>query len=205
MRVKICGITDLVTALKAAEYGADVLGFVFADSKRKVSVELAKEIIAQLPPDILKVGVFVNEQKQSIEEIAEFCGLTHIQLHGEESPDFCKEISLPVIKAFNIGVTEDLKLVNQFECCAYLLDSPKGRYRGGTGLPFDWSILQGAVLEGKKIILAGGLNSENVESAILASNPYMVDVSSGVETEGKKDFGKMKDFILAAKKKGGKG
>ncbi|RDU36479.1 phosphoribosylanthranilate isomerase [Neobacillus piezotolerans] len=204
MKVKICGITDVETALNAADYGADALGFVFADSRRKVSPQLAREIIAQLPLEINKVGVFVNESKQKIEDIAEYCGLTHIQLHGEETPDFCNGFSLPVIKAFNIGCHADLELVTHYECEGYLLDSPKGVYRGGTGIPFDWSILQNGMLDRKKLILAGGLNSDNVASAIRTANPNMVDVSSGVETEGKKDLSKMKEFILAAKRYGGK-
>ncbi|WP_059170759.1 phosphoribosylanthranilate isomerase [Bacillus sp. FJAT-27445] len=199
MKVKICGIMDAGTAIKAVEFGVDALGFVFADSKRRISPRLAREIIAQLPSQIYKVGVFVNEPKQRIEEIAEYCGLTHIQLHGEESPDFCKGISLPVIKAFNIGSPSDLEQVTQYACVGFLLDSPKGVYRGGTGIPFDWSMLQRAVLDGKRFILAGGLNSENVVTAIRTANPFMVDVSSGVETDGKKDLNKMKNFILAAK------
>ncbi|WP_316569933.1 phosphoribosylanthranilate isomerase [Neobacillus sp. YIM B06451] len=199
MKVKICGIMDAGTALKAVEFGADALGFVFADSRRKVSPELVREINAQLPPEIHKVGVFVNESKHKVEDIADYCGLTHIQLHGEESPSFCKGFSLPVIKGFNIGCHSDLELVNKYACEGFLLDSPKGVYRGGTGKAFDWSILQDADLDGKRIILAGGLNSENVTAAIRIANPYMVDVSSGVETDGKKDLKKIKDFILAAK------
>ncbi|WP_053366817.1 phosphoribosylanthranilate isomerase [Bacillus sp. FJAT-27245] len=203
MKVKICGIMDAQTARKAVEFGADALGFVFAESKRRISPDLGRDIIAHLPADIHKVGVFVNEPKQRIEEIADYCGLTHIQLHGEESPNFCKEISLPVIKAFNIGTPADLELVNEYACDGFLLDSPKGAYRGGTGMSFDWSILQDAELDGKRIILAGGLNSENVAAAIRTANPYMVDVSSGVETDGKKDLEKINDFILAAKQRGG--
>ncbi|WP_409270330.1 phosphoribosylanthranilate isomerase [Neobacillus sp. SCS-31] len=199
MKVKICGIMNGETARKAVEFGADALGFVFAESRRKVSPRLAREIIAQLPEDIHKFGVFVNESKQRIQEIADYCGLTHIQLHGEESPNFCKEFTLPVIKAFNIGSHSDLELVTEYACEGFLLDSPKGAYRGGTGISFDWTILQSAILDGKRIILAGGLNSENVGIAIRTANPFMVDVSSGVETDGMKDLDKMKDFIFAAK------
>ena len=199
MKVKICGITDRQTALAAIEYGADALGFVFADSKRKVDRDTAKSIIDQLPARIMKVGVFVNETKEQIERIASYVDLTHIQLHGEESPAFCNSLSYPVIKALSIEKMEDFKQVNQFDCSFILLDGPKGKYRGGNGTAFDWMMAVKAELSPKKVILAGGLNVTNVVSAIEQVHPYMVDVSSGVETNGKKDLAKIKHFIEAVK------
>ncbi|MGG5253968.1 phosphoribosylanthranilate isomerase [Neobacillus sp. SM06] len=199
MKVKICGITDRETALAAVEQGADALGFVFADSKRKVDRDTAKSIIDQLPAKIMKVGVFVNEMKEQIESTAASVGLTHIQLHGEESPAFCNSLSFPVIKALSIEKMEDFKQVNRFDCSFILLDGPKGKYRGGNGTAFDWMMAGQAELSSKKIILAGGLDETNVVSAIEQVHPYMVDVSSGVETNGKKDLAKIKQFIEAVK------
>lgn len=198
MKVKICGIRDISTALFAIENGADALGFVFAESKRKINPEAAGEIIRELPGEVLKVGVFVNETKATIEEIANVSGINVIQLHGDETPEFCSSFSLPVIKALSVGSPDDLSQLDGFSCEYILLDSPKGKYRGGNGVSFDWSILN-KPLQDKKMILAGGLNPENVGEGIKAANPYMVDVSSGVETEGKKDPEKIKRFIENAK------
>ncbi|MBN8202830.1 phosphoribosylanthranilate isomerase [Bacillus sp. NTK034] len=199
MKVKICGIRDISTALSAIESGADALGFVFAESKRKINPESAGEIIRELPREVLKVGVFVNETKEIIEEIVSVSGINVIQLHGDETPEFCSSFSLPVIKALSIGSPEDLYQLDEYSCEYVLLDSPKGKYRGGNGVSFDWSILNNKPKQNKKMILAGGLNPENVGDGIKAANPYMVDVSSGVETEGKKDPEKIKRFIDNAK------
>lgn len=199
MKVKICGIRDISTALSAVDNGADALGFVFAESKRKINPEAAGEIIRELPGEVLKIGVFVNETKEAIEEIANVSGINVIQLHGDETPEFCSSFSLPVIKALSVGSPDDLSQLDEFSCEYILLDSPKGKYRGGNGVSFDWSILN-KPMQDKKIILAGGLNPENVGEGIKATNPYMVDVSSGVETEGKKDPKKIKRFIDNAKR-----
>jgi phosphoribosylanthranilate isomerase len=199
MKVKICGITDIETAKASVQYGADAIGLVFAESKRKITIEDAKKIVFQLPKDVLKVGVFVNEGKEVIEEIAREVGLTHIQLHGDENADFCKSLSLPVIKAFSIQNKASLQAIDKFSCEYILLDGPKGKYNGGNGLSFEWSVLSSTAFDGRKVILAGGLTTENVLPAILEVNPYMVDVSSGVETKGIKDLSKIKTFITMAK------
>ncbi|XJZ25816.1 phosphoribosylanthranilate isomerase [Bacillota bacterium Lsc_1132] len=199
MKVKICGIMNRETALAAVEYGADALGFVFADSKRQVDRETAKEIIKHLPKNIMKVGVFVNETQEEIENIASYAGLTHIQLHGEEEPEFCESLSYPVIKALSIEKKEDFDQVKKFDCAFILLDGPKGKYRGGNGTPFNWMMASQAEFFAKKLILAGGLNEENVLPAIEQVHPFMVDVSSGVETNGKKDLAKIRRFIEIVK------
>jgi phosphoribosylanthranilate isomerase len=199
MKVKICGISNVETAKAAVEYGADAIGFVFAESKRRISVEKAKEIISHLPNEVFKVGVFVNETKDNIEEIASLVGLTHIQLHGDETPALSESLSLPVIKALSISDYECLKAVHEFPCEYILLDGPKGKYRGGNGLSFDWTIINSYDFKDKKIILAGGLHEDNVEVAAKKINPFMVDVSSGVETDGIKDLRKIKSFITTAK------
>jgi phosphoribosylanthranilate isomerase len=200
MKVKICGITDVNTALQAVSLGADAIGFVFAESRRKIDPVLAGEIAEQLPAHVEKIGVFVNETKERIEEIASLAKLTMVQLHGEESSAFCESLSLPVIKALNIGSKDDLNKINEFSTEWILLDSQAGKYRGGNGTSFNWELLTGETFPGKKIILAGGLNAGNVEKAIELARPYMVDVSSGVETEGKKDCEKIREFIKNAKK-----
>ncbi|WP_042355413.1 phosphoribosylanthranilate isomerase [Bacillus rubiinfantis] len=199
MKVKICGITNLNTAIQAVAYGADALGFVFAESKRRVSEEATKEIISQLPREILKVGVFVNETIEEIERIAAFVGLTHIQLHGDEPAAFCQSISYPVIKAISFQSNEHLAAVRNYPAEYLLLDGPKGKYRGGNGMAFDWQEVDINLLKGRKIILAGGLGETNVDAAIKIINPIMVDVSSGVESNGVKDIEKIKAFIQKAK------
>ena len=198
--VKICGITDVKTALIVDSLGADAIGFVFAKSKRQISPDLAGEISSQLSPRIEKVGVFVNETKEQIDKIIKLAKLTMVQLHGEESPEFCQSLSVPVIKAFSIGSKEDLLQISKYSCEFILLDSPKGNYHGGNGVSFNWDILVNLNLSHKKVILAGGLQENNIVEAINKVKPYMVDVSSGVETNGKKDLHKIKNFIEKTKK-----
>lgn len=200
MKVKICGITDMEAALAAVNAGADALGFVFAESKRKIEPEKARDIVRKLPSKVMKVGVFVNVAKAKIESIAEAVGLTHIQLHGDETPEFCKSLQLPVIKAIRIEDHESLKKIMEFPCEYVLLDGPKGIFYGGNGLKFDWSLAAKQNFAGKKIILAGGLTPDNVAEAVMLVRPYMVDVSSGVETDGKKDLHKVKEFLKNAKR-----
>ncbi|HDX9612170.1 TPA: phosphoribosylanthranilate isomerase [Bacillus toyonensis] len=200
MKVKICGITDIETAKIACEYGADALGFVFAESKRKISPGLVKEIIQELPANVLKVGVFVNESVEVVQKIAEECGLTHVQLHGSEDNHQIRRLNIPSIKALGVTSEADMKNAQTYEADYILFDSPREKFHGGNGKTFSWEILGQMPNElRKKTILAGGLNALNIEEAIRAIQPYMVDVSSGVETEGKKDIEKIKQFIIKAK------
>lgn len=187
MKVKICGITDMKTAKRACEYGTDALGFVFAESKRKIPPELAKEIIQELPANVLKVGVFVNESVEVIQKIADECGLTHVQLHGDEDNYQIRKLNILSIKALGVTSEEDMKNAQTYEVDYILFDSPKEKFHGGNGKKFSWELLAHMPNELRsKTILAGGLNISNIEEAIRAIQPYMVDVSSGVETEGKK-------------------
>ncbi|MCU4991742.1 phosphoribosylanthranilate isomerase [Bacillus cereus] len=200
MKVKICGITDMETAKRACEYGTDALGFVFAESKRKINPELAKEIIQELPANVLKVGVFVNESVEVIQKIADECGLTHVQLHGDEDNYQIRKLNIPSIKALGVTSEEDMKNAQTYEVDYILFDSPKEKFYGGNGKKFSWELLGHMPNELRsKTILAGGLNISNIEEAIRTIQPYMVDVSSGVETEGKKDLKKIKQFIIKAK------
>lgn len=193
-RIKICGITSLEVALAATEAGTDALGFVFAPSSRRIQPVMAKEIISQLPPYVNAVGVFVNEKPEVVCQIAEYCGLHLIQLHGEETPEYCKDLNRPVVKAIRVAAPEHLLPMADYRVQGFLLDSLVAGQQGGTGKSFPWNLAREAAQYGK-IILAGGLNPDNVVTAINCALPYGVDVSSGVETGGTKDLAKICDFI----------
>lgn len=200
-RIKICGITNIEDALVAADLGVEALGFVFAESPRRVEPVEAKKIMDLLPPFISRVGVFVDEDIENIHEIAELCGLDAVQLHGLESPDYCRKVRRRVIKAFRIKEEKDLKIIPKYyEVNAYLLDTYVPEIQGGTGVAFDWTLALKAQEFGKPIILAGGLTPENVTAAIKVVQPYAVDVSSSIEERpGKKDLKKLKAFVEAVK------
>ncbi|KKB35413.1 phosphoribosylanthranilate isomerase [Bacillus thermotolerans] len=199
MKVKICGIRDIDTALYAKEINTDAVGFVFAKSKRQVTVDQAAEIADELKGGPLKVGVFVNETQENIERIAEQASLDIIQLHGDEPPELAEALRLPVVKAFSFQKGAQLSDMLSYPADYILLDSPIGPYRGGNGTSFDWSLLEKETFDRSRLILAGGLHAGNVQEAIQMIKPYAVDVSSGVETDGSKDRQKMKQFIQAAK------
>ncbi|MBT2677909.1 phosphoribosylanthranilate isomerase [Bacillus sp. ISL-35] len=202
MKVKICGIRTVETALHAVQCGTDALGFVFARSKRQIMAQEAKNIIETIPEHIWKVGVFVNEDSAEIKRIAESVGLTHIQLHGDEVPADYQSIGLPIIKAVSVHSPKDLEKIDAIEADYILLDSPPTEYRGGNGSSFEWNLVKAIGKSKKNIMLAGGLDPENISKAIAKVNPCMVDVSSGVETNGEKDLTKIKDFITNAKNPG---
>lgn len=199
-RVKICGIKEKTAALAAVQAGADAVGFVFAPGKRTVTPEQAREICSALPPFVTKVGVFVNAPAADIMEIADFAGLDAIQLHGDEPPEMCLMFRQKVIKAFRVGTKINHEKINRYPADAYLFDTLVAGQQGGTGKTFDW----GLVKEGfsRPVILAGGLTPENVSEAIAAARPFGVDVSSGVETGGVKDTGKITEFIRRVKSEG---
>lgn len=198
MLVKICGIQDTETALSAVQSGADLLGFVFAPSKRQIGAEQAKEIIAALPASVKTVGVFVNETVERMIEIAETAGLDYIQLHGDETAELAAQLPFGIIKAFPV-TAETLPLIQDFPADYYILDSPIGGARGGNGTVFDWDLAADLPIDRNKIILAGGLHAGNVQEAISRLSPVGIDVSSGVETDGRKDLDKIKQFIASAK------
>lgn len=197
VRVKICGIKTWAEARAALEAGAHALGFVFAPSPRRIDPESAREIIMKLPPFITTVGVFVNEPRYSLLEIASFCRLDVLQLHGEELPEYCRGISNRLIKAIRVKDIKSLELIPKYRVDAFLLDAFVPGQAGGTGHTFNWEIARLAVEMGPPIILAGGLTPENVVEAIRKVRPYAVDVSSGVETNGQKDPVKIARFMEA--------
>lgn len=193
IKVKICGLTNLEDALAAVEYGADALGFIFAPSPRRVTPEAARKIVAGLPPFVTRVGVLVNSTLTEIRQTMSFCDLDMIQLHGEEGPDLCESLFPRVIKAFTPGNLPPLSQLGKYRAAAIMLDKVKD-----TGIE-HWAIARDIGCD-VRLILAGGLTPENVAQAIKVAQPYAVDVSSGVEERaGRKDHGKMKDFINAAK------
>jgi phosphoribosylanthranilate isomerase len=199
VRVKICGIGSFEDARLALDLGADALGFNFwSGSPRYVEPAVAREIITRLVPFGSYVGVFVNETAAIIRELVSDVGLTSVQLHGDELPEFSGGLApLKVIKAIRVGPGFDPASVRCHPASAILLDARVGSSYGGTGHTFDWS----AAIEAKKyaqIILAGGITSENVTEAIRAVRPLAVDVCSGVESRpGKKDPVKLRDIMAA--------
>jgi phosphoribosylanthranilate isomerase len=200
VKIKICGITNLEDALLAAELGADALGFIFyAKSPRHVDPEAAREIIVQLPPFVAAVGVFVDEAAAVVQELAAKVGLDWVQLHGQESPEYCRSLGRKVIKGFRIQDENSLSRLADYHGAAQalLLDTYKKGQVGGTGEIFDWHLARKAKKYGY-IILAGGLTSDNVAQAIATAGPAAVDAASGVEAApGKKDTEKMRAFFKA--------
>ncbi len=189
-------MTQLKDALFAVEQGADAVGFIFyKKSPRAVTMKAVREIILELPPFVDTVGVFVNESADRVNKIADYCGLDLVQLHGEESPAFCRKIHRRVIKAFRVTNLQSLRQMEKYPVTGFLLDTYCEDLRGGTGKPFDWNL----ALPAKKIgpvILAGGLTPRNVGQAVSRVRPYGVDVCSGVEkSPGIKDPEKVRAFL----------
>lgn len=200
-KVKICGITNLADGLAAAEAGADALGFNFYEkSPRHVSLKAAAEIAKRLPPFVMRVGLFVNASEDLVTRAIGECGLTMLQFHGDEAPDFCVQFGLMSMRAFRIRDAESLKQIPEFQTAAYLLDAYSPEARGGTGEKFNWDLAIEAQKFGRPIFLAGGLTPENVAAAVRKVRPFGVDVSSGVESApGKKDPAKVRAFIQAVR------
>ncbi len=201
--VKICGITDCGDALSAVELGAAALGFIFAPSPRQISPDKARSIIKALPPGVKTVGVFVNEEAAKIREHITFCGLDWVQLQGDESPEFCRELMPYAIKAVGINDDAGLLRIADYRACvrALLLDTYSDGQAGGTGKTFDWQLAVKAKTPELPIFLAGGLGPSNIEAAIRMVRPYAVDVNSGVEERpGKKSYGLMKALMEKVRK-----
>jgi phosphoribosylanthranilate isomerase len=201
VKVKICGISNVEDAIVAAEAGADALGFIFYEqSPRYVPIEKAAMVVRDLPPLIVKVGVFVNAPEEVVLRAISDCGLNLLQFHGSESPEYCLQFGLMSMKAFQIRDGQSLSQLTDFKTDAWLLDAYSSSKLGGTGEKFNWDLAVEARKLGRPIFLAGGLTPENVAEAVRQVQPYAVDVSSGVEASpGKKDHAKVKAFIHAAK------
>jgi len=202
-RIKVCGITTVEDAKEAIRVGVDAIGFIFAEkSPRYISPEKVKEIVAQLVPFVHLVGVFVDSDPVEVQEIIDYCGLTHVQLHGSEDGEYCEKLAQAatpcrLLKAFRVGrettAADFTPYVDSVK--GYLLDTYVQGQEGGTGKTFDWSIIESLGLK-QPIILAGGISAENVAQAIKSVRPFAVDVNSGVEDEpGRKDHAKLQQFV----------
>lgn len=205
--VKVCGISRAEDALVAAEAGADFVGLVFAASRRQVDAARAAEIVAALADAGSKprtVGVFVNENIAEMNRLAGSCGLDMVQLSGDESWDCYRQIECPVLKVIHVTpgatsreVLERLKegqIALEQDSVRLVLDTGSASAYGGTGESFDWSVA--ADIAGQvPLVLAGGLTPENVAKAVAVVKPWAVDVSSGVETDGTKDAGRIRAFV----------
>lgn len=198
-RVKVCGITDLGDALAALDAGADMLGFNFyARSPRYVTPAAARKIIERLPGGVSCVGVFVNEPAPAeVERIAREAGLGTAQLHGDETPEYCRSLrDLNTIKALRVGADYTPESAAAYGTDAVLLDAYVAGERGGTGHTFDWELATLTRARVHRLFLAGGLNPDNVAAALAAVRPYAVDVCSGVETSpGRKSFQLIQRFV----------
>ena len=194
--VKICGITSLKDAEMAVNYSVPAIGLIFyPDSPRYVDPAKVEQWIDRIPDSVKKVGVFVNEQIDTINNITRQLKLEFIQLHGDESPEFCNGIIRPVIKVFRVGDDFDAIVLNEYDVHGFLFDTYKKGNPGGTGTRFNWDLIANLKTE-TPIILSGGLTPENVLNGIEAVNPAAVDVNSGVESvPGVKDEEKIKELF----------
>ena len=204
VKVKICGVTNAEDALRAVEYGADALGFNFyPPSPRYIQPETAATILREVPAGICTAGLFVNESRQHVSSVLRACrsadgaGLTAVQFHGDEEPSFCARWPLKVIKAFRVRDEATIRQIGEYPVDYYLLDSWSPGF-GGSGSAFTWTWLREPMA--RPVILAGGLDIDNVNEAVRVAEPFGVDVCSGVEAApGRKDHPRMKDFIAAVK------
>jgi phosphoribosylanthranilate isomerase len=206
--IKICGIRETEHAMAASHAGADLIGFVFVPVRREVKPEVARDILSSvrqtvdIPP--VGIGLFVNERAQTINRIADEVGLDLVQLHGDEAPELAAEIDVPVIKAIrlerDLAVSDVRRTIESYleHCAGVLIDSHVPGHWGGTGVVGDWNVVS-ELARDYPIVLAGGLTPENVAEAINTVGPAIVDVSSGVETDGRKDSAKIARFITQAR------
>ncbi len=202
VRVKICGITNLEDAQVSTSSGCDAVGFVFyKKSPRYITPGKARDIIKQLSPHIIKIGVFVNAREKTIKRIARICGLNILQFHGNESLKFCSKFKdYKIIKAFRVKNKINQQKIMKYKTFAYLLDTFVKSKAGGTGKNFNWKLVRHIGGLTRPVFLSGGLTVNNVKKAIEIVKPDWVDVSSSVEIKpGKKDRKKIKEFIKAAK------
>ena len=194
--VKICGITSLEDAKIAVNYGASAIGLIFFQgSPRYVNPKKVKNWILDIPKNVKKVGVFVNEKIENIHSIVRGLNLDFIQLHGHESPGYCDQMIKPVIKVFRVGDDFDSNVLKDYQVAAFLFDTYQKGKLGGTGENFNWDLIAG-LKANAPIILSGGLNAGNILDGIKAVNPSAVDINSGVESiPGIKDGWKVENIF----------
>ena len=203
MKIKICGITNKEDAKNAIALNVDAIGFIFYEhSPRYITPETLESFILDIPPFTHTIGVFVNEDPNRIKEIANRCRLTGIQLHGTETPEFCTQFNLPTIKAIPVKDESDIRVIPQYKGCVngVLLDTKVENIHGGTGKSFDWGLALKAKEYDTPLLLSGGINQKNVQTAIQMVSPFAIDICSGVEKEpGLKDYNKMQTLIQTIK------
>ena len=202
IRVKICGITSREDAWAAVEAGADALGFILVKgTPRYIEPEAVAAIVAQMPPFMATVGVFIDRTPEEIDRITSVSGLNLAQLHGSEPPRDCGRLRVPFVKAIRVQGEQDLEVLHAYpQARAFLLDTYVADRPGGTGRTFPWEIAAKAVRQAR-VILSGGLTLDNVALAVTQVRPYAVDVCSGVEASpGRKDHQKVREFIEQARK-----
>ena len=199
MKVKICGITNSTDAHNAISLGVDALGVIlFPDSPRYVEPDSAVDLFSDFSAFVNRVGVFVNQPIELVNDMAKRCKLDYVQLHGDESVEFCQQCHVKVIKAFRVSKLDDINDISRYQgfVNAVLLDTKINGEYGGTGQSFDWSIAIAARDYDIPLILSGGINITNVKKAVELVNPYAIDLSSGVEElPGKKDYQKMEELM----------
>lgn len=193
-KIKICGLSTAEAVEAAIQSGADYIGFVFAKSPRQVTPEQVKELTTAVPAAIKKVGVFVSPKKDEVEAAIQASGLDLVQIHGEP---LTEKVSVPIIRAVSIRSSQALPKRGVADYL--LLDAPPTKYMGGNGEVFDWQAVDPAKLPKEQLFIAGGLTPTNVADAIQYFQPLAVDISSGVETDGKKDHKKIAAFCQAVK------
>lgn len=197
-KVKICGLMEPEHVRAAVDAGADAVGFVFAPSRRRVAIAQAKELARLVPDHVIKIGVFVNAEQEELERAFREVPLDFIQYHGGESMGTIKKAGLPSIKVLSVHGSEDVEKVHGYDTEYVLFDTPGVEFSGGSGKVFDWSLVEKDVPR-DRLILAGGLHAQNVREAIRQVRPYMVDVSSGVEIDRRKDATLIREFVQAVK------
>ena len=201
-RIKICGVTRPKDVRLAAKAGADAIGFQMSMGPRKISAEQARKLVKMVPPLVLPVGVFVNEPLLKVKKLIKRCGFQAVQLHGEESSEYCEKVGIPVIKVIRMKNENSYKRFKGFRVAAFMLDSYNKNSHGGTGKSFNPVWARNAARElPAPVLLAGGLTPDNVQKAIRVSGAFGVDVASGVESRpGLKDPLKVSFFIQQVKK-----
>jgi phosphoribosylanthranilate isomerase len=201
-RIKICGLTRPEDAAAAVSAGADALGVLLAPSKRRVTLEQAEAVFADVPPLVARMGVFRDATADEVWEAVARLGLTAVQFHGDEAPETCAAAPVPVVKTIGIGPNGPLTGLDRYRdsVAAFLLDTVVGGASGGTGVTFDWYDVAGRLPSWAPVILAGGLGPHNVAEAIRVLRPFAVDVCSGVEVSpGVKDHAMIASFCAAVR------
>ncbi len=201
VKIKICGLTRPEDVLLFRELPIDFAGFIFVPgTPRFVEPEKAAELIRLLPDRIMPVGVFLDEEPDIVRETADICGLKILQFHGDETPEYCEQFNLPYFKVIRVDGSLDGRIPGGYRPLAFLLDTFVNGAAGGTGKTFDWTVAGRVVESGLSVILAGGLNPDNISRAVEEVQPWGVDVSSGVESRaGIKDPEKVRRFVKVVK------